>query len=118
MLEHAVLTSATSCGATRAPCPGHKGESATPRGYGQPRTREAEIQRKRISFQLIWETRGLIRVPLDNLGQSLCLSGPRGSSLQNGADAPLPSEAPGDLRELAPCHHQGFQRPGSSGTVG
>lgn len=35
--------------------------------------REAEIQHKRISFQLIWETHGLIRVLLDNLGQEFCL---------------------------------------------
>lgn len=56
---------------------------------------------------------------LDNLGQSSCLSGLRGSSLQNGADIPLLSEMPGALQmqELPPCYHQDFQRHESSRAV-
>lgn len=35
--------------------------------------REPETQHKRIYFQLIRETHGLIRVLLDNLGRAFCL---------------------------------------------
>lgn len=54
--------------------------------------REDEIQHKRISFQLIRETHGLIRVLLDNLGRAFRLSGLFCSSLLNWADIPLSRE--------------------------
>lgn len=73
--------------------------------------REAEIQHKRICFQLIWDTHGLIRVLLDHLGQAFCLLW---AVLFLSADTLL-REMPGKCK----CRNlqQDFQRPGPSGTV-
>lgn len=78
--------SATSERAAQEPLSGNPSPS---KGYGRTRMREAEIQHKRISFQLIRETHGLIRVLLDNLGRAFCLSGLFCCSLHNWADIPL-----------------------------